>query len=287
MRFWFPLMFEPPEQVVEIARICEACGFEGIGMADHLLVPDDYASVHPSGGNPFLFNTEMLDTFTTVAALATATTTLRFMSFVYVVPLREPFSIAKQVGTAAILSGYRVALGAGAGWLAEEFAVVGRDMATRGRRMDEALSVIRDFWDDGWAEGDGEFFPFPRSSMHPVPERPIPVWIGGSSEAALRRAVRQDGWLGMGYPLAEVHRLLDRLHVLRAEAGDDRADFEIMAGATDADGSLDGYRALEARGVTSTIGTPFMPGDPAYRDLEVKRAALERYGEEVIAPLRS
>lgn len=219
-----------------------------------------------------------------MAAMATATRTLRFMSYVYILPMRDPFSVAKQVATAAVLSDYRVVLGAGIGWLAEEFEVLGQDFSTRGRRTDEALEVMADFWDDGWAEHHGRHYDFARSGMFPVPERAIPVWIGGKSDAALARAVRHDGWLGMNYPLDEVEQLVGRLGELRRRHGDERADFEVFV-IPEAQPSLDLYRRLEAAGVTSTMVLPWPIGDPAYASIESKREGMARFAETVLAPL--
>ena len=218
-----------------------------------------------------------------MAAMSMVTSRLRFMTYVYVLPLRDPFTIAKQVGTTAIVSGYRVVLGVGVGWLLEEFAGVGTDPHNRGRRTDEMLEVIGDFWADGYAEHHGEFFDFPRSGMFPVPEQPIPVWVGGKSRAALRRAAGCDGWLGMNYDLQEVYQLLDTLAEERRRRGDDREDFEVLV-AANAPPSAELYGDLASRGVTATLGAAWRPGDPAFADIADKRAALERFAERFIAP---
>ena len=228
MRFWLPMIYEPVDQFIEVAVAAEELGFEGIAVADHLVVPAVFTSVHPSGEPMVLESSEFPDPFTMVAAMAAVTTRLRFMSYVYILPMRDPFSVAKQVGTTSLVSRGRVVMGVGAGWLREEFDALGWDPSTRGRRVDEMLLVIRDFWDDGWAEHHGEFFDFPRCSMLPVPSAPVPVWVGGKSDPALRRAVRNDGWLGMNYGLDEIEALLARLAALRAGAGDTRADFEVF-----------------------------------------------------------
>jgi alkanesulfonate monooxygenase SsuD/methylene tetrahydromethanopterin reductase-like flavin-dependent oxidoreductase (luciferase family) len=174
-------------------------------------------------------------------------------------------------------------LGVGVGWLIEEFGVLGSNPGDRGRRTDEMLEVIADFWEDGYAEHHGEFFDFPRSAMFPVPRRHVPVWVGGKSRAALRRAVTCDGWLGMNYDLDEVHTLLDALAEERRQRGDRRDDFEVLVIAN-APPSTELYRDLEARGVTATLGGPWAPGDPAFVDLDVKRKALERFAEQFIVP---
>jgi probable F420-dependent oxidoreductase len=263
-----PVIFEPHDQLLELARIAEACGYEGLALADHVAVPAEFASVHPSGENPFTAASPFPDPFVSMAAMAAVTARLRFMSYVYVLPMRDPFSVAKQVGTAALLSGNRVVLGVGAGWLTEEIAVLGPDPSTRGRRMDEMLDVIRDLWDDGWAELHGEHFDFDRVGMFPVPDQQPPIWVGGKSDAALRRAVRMGGWLGMNYGLDEVQSLLARLDAL---GGCD--EVFVIANALP---SPDLYARLESWGVTSTMVMPWVPGDPSVTTLHQKRAAMER-----------
>jgi probable F420-dependent oxidoreductase len=281
MRYWLALMSEPAEQFVDLAVAAEELGYEGIAMADHLIIPDGFESVHPSGEKMVLETSSFPEPFVMSAAMATATTRLRFMSYVYVLPMRDPFSVAKQVGTASLVSGGRVVMGAGAGWLREEFGALGREVTTRGRRMDEMLDVIADFWDDGWAEYHGEFFDFPRSSMLPAPTSRIPVWIGGKSDAALRRAARHDGWLGMNYGLEEIDRLLARLAELRRAAGDRRSDFEVFVIPV-ALPSPELYAGLSAKGVTSTLAMPWYPGDPAFESVEAKRDAMKGFASQFI-----
>jgi probable F420-dependent oxidoreductase len=274
-------MYERTEQFVEVALAAEDFGFEGIALADHLVIPAGFASVHPSGEPMVLESSAFPDPFVMTAAMATATTSLRFMSYVYILPMRDPFSVAKQVGTAAALSGGRVVMGVGAGWLREEFEALGRDPATRGRRMDEMLDVITDFWDDGWAEHHGEFFDFPRCSMLPAPSDPIPIWVGGKSDAALRRALRHDGWLGMNYGVDEIDSLLGRLSAMRAESGDARPGFEVFV-IPNALPSAGLYAELAARGVTSTMALPWAPGDPAFDSVRAKRDAMGRFADQFL-----
>jgi probable F420-dependent oxidoreductase len=210
--------------------------------------------------------------------MAAVTERLRFMSYVYVLPMRDPFTVAKQVGTVACLSGGRIAFGVGAGWLTEEIALLGVDPRSRGARMDEMLEVMTDLWHDGRAEHHGRFFDFPEVGMFPVPDQPVPVWVGGRSDAALRRAVRHDGWLGMNYDLEEIERLLARLARLRADAGDARDEFEVFVIANESP-SVELLRRLDDSGVTSTMVMPWYPGDPAVVGLDAKRVAMERMAE--------
>jgi probable F420-dependent oxidoreductase len=278
-------MFEPIEDLPELAQVLEDAGFEGVGLADHVVLPVGFKSVHPSGENPFTPESSFPDTFTTIAALSMVTHRLRFMSYVYIVPLRDPFTVAKQVATAATLSKDRVVLGAGAGWLEEEFSVMDRAYPDRGARLDEALDVIQDFWQDGRARRSGGHYSFEESAMFPPPTAPFPIWVGGKSPAALRRAAHHDGWLGMNYGLEEIVELLDLLSAIRDEAPATKEPFEVFV-IPNAPPSLDLYRELEDLGVTATMGMGWFPGDPAATSLEVKRTGAARFSEAFIDPLR-
>jgi len=254
VRFWLSLNFEPWNQLLDLARAAEVFGFEGVVLPDHIVVPAKDTTLHPSG---YPLNPEevFLEPLIAFAAMASVTTRLRFLSDVVVVPLRDPFLLAKQLATLAILSRGRVVLGTGTGWLKEEFDAVGQGWHDRGRRMDECLQIMTDFWDDGWAELHGQHFELPRSGMFPVPPQPVPVWIGGHSAAAARRAARFDGYMPMR-PLNEESRAefaeIDRL---RDEAG--RAGpFERIAFMTEVDGGAADELA-ERDGIGSVIVRPW------------------------------
>jgi len=207
MKFWLTLNFEPPELLLEYARKAEELGFEGVVLPDHVVVKERPRTPHPAN---FDLRADHLfvDPLIAYTAMATVTTRLKFLSYVYVVPLRDPFTLAKQASSVAVMSNNRYILGTGVGWLKEEFETMGQDFHTRGKRMDEMLTIVRDFWDDGYAEFKGEFFNFPRSGMFPVPERPIPIWIGGHSIPAARRAAHFDGYMPMR-PLLDPDGALD------------------------------------------------------------------------------
>jgi probable F420-dependent oxidoreductase len=283
---WLAVMFTPTDQLLALARHAEALGFAGIAVADHIAVPVGFGSVHPSGENPFDHRSGFPDPFTTIAAMAAVTTTLRFMPYVYVLAMREPYTVAKQAGTLADLTAGRFALGVGVGWLREEIALLGVDPSTRGRRMDEMIEVMRRFWRDPEAEFHGEFFDFGPTGMAPLPSHPIPVWVGGKSTTALRRAAANDGWLGMNYGLDEIEVLLGRLADARARHLDDGGDadkpFEtlVIPNALP-DKAL--YTQLEAQGVTSTVALGWPVGDPAYDALDTKLRALDDYAAAFLA----
>lgn len=284
MKHWLCVMFEDNSQLCDIARAAEEAGYHGIAVADHVAIPNGFASVHPSGENPFVPTTNFPDPFTTIAAMAAVTTRLHFLPYVYVLPARDPFSVAKQAGTVAMLSNYRFALGVGAGWLREEIALLGHDPASRGERMDEMIAILRGFWDHGTTEFHGRHFDFGPTTMYPQPTSHVPVWVGGKSDAALRRAARNDGWLGMNYGLDEIDALLAKLAVERARVADASgrerpAETLVIANALPSRGLNDD---LEAKGVTSTIALAWPVGDPAFASLDAKRDAIAAYASQFL-----
>ncbi len=285
MRYWMAYMFEDTSQMLDVARAADELGFAGIALADHIAVPVGFASVHPSGENPFDVRSQFPDPFTSIAAMASVTTRLAFMPYVYILAMRDPFSVAKQAGTVAALSQHRLSLGVGVGWLREELELLGFDPATRGRRTDEMIEVLRRFWRDGVAEFHGEFYDFGPTGMYPMPGGPIPIWIGGKSNVALARAARNDGWLGMNYDLDEIDVLLARLHDARSRAHDAGVDparpFETMV-IPNAIPTPRLSDDLAAKGVSSTVCMPWSLGDPAGASVGAKIDAMAAFAKTFI-----
>lgn len=289
MKCWQVVSFSEPDQLLDIARAAEDAGFHGVLLSDHLFFPGRLESRYPyapDGKPAFDGTTPFPDAFTTIAAMAAVTTRLRFATMVYILPLRHPLEVAKTVGTAALLSGGRVALGAGAGWIREEYEALGVDFAARGRRFDESIEVLRKAWTGAMVEHRGRVFDLGAFQMSPAPAAPPPIWIGGTSDAALRRAARLgDGWIGTGQHPDELPQLLGRLRAQREKAGRARAAFETMVPlVVPADPAL--LRRLEAEhGVTSTTAWPFSYTIGPASTIQQKRDAMRRYGDEVIAKL--
>jgi len=181
----------------EIRKIAEACdrnGFFYVGVSDHVCVPRDAAKA---------MSTVWYDTVATLGFLAAATRHVRLLSYVYVVPYRHPLMTAKAFATLDALSGGRVILGVGAGHLQREFETLGVDFASRSKRLDEALDLIAAALTDEYPQHDGEAWQVHDLGQRPRPiqqPRP-PIWVGGSTKPALRRAAeRGDGWLPQGVP---------------------------------------------------------------------------------------
>jgi len=286
MDYWLSYIDEDPDQTLEVARAAERAGYTGIALADHVAVPLRHRSQHPSGGpTPFDHRTPFPDPLVTAASVLAATRTLLAMSYVYVLPMREPFSVASQVATLERLSESRFRFGVGAGWLEEEIALLGHPVRDRGRRMDEMLEILRAFWSQDSVEYHGKHFDFDAAGIAPRPRRPVPIWVGGKSPAALARAVRQDGWLGMNYELPEVHALVtdlqERLARHRDTTGEAKAEFEIFV-IPNALPSEALYADLARRGVTSTMGSAWAYDDKSVASLGAKIDAIERFGERFI-----
>lgn len=287
MDYWLAWFHEGSDQVFEVARAAERFGFRGIAVPDHVAIPKDYGSLHPSGRRIIEFDSRYPDALITLTAMASVTTTLELMTYVYVLPMRDPFSVAKQAATLASLSDHRFGLGVGAGWNVEEIALLGHDPRTRGRRMDEMLAIMRDLWTRGEAEHHGEFYDFDPVGQHPVPEHRVPVWIGGKSEKALARAVRHDGWVGMSYPMEEIETLLARLDVLRAEHVAEHGEGELPFRRfvmPEALPSRDVYAQLADWGVDGAVAMAWPIEEPSFAPLEAKLGAMEHFAEQFIAP---
>ncbi|MGP3984278.1 LLM class F420-dependent oxidoreductase [Streptomyces sp. KR80] len=203
-----------PRDLAEVARAADRLGFCYIASCDHVAIPRRLAAA---------MGTTWYDPVATLAYLAAVTERVRLLSHVAVVGLRHPLATAKQYATLDHLSGGRLVLGVGAGHVAEEFAALGVDFAARGPVLDEAIDALKAaLGPDEFPEFDGERFAFSGLGQRPRPvqtPRP-PVWVGGSSPAAVRRAaVRGDGWLPQGDPRDQLPRQIARLHDLRERAG--------------------------------------------------------------------
>ncbi len=291
MKFWQSLHGVESEQVVDLARFAEKLGYAGITFGDHLVKPASYGDtyLYSDDGRP-PWDPQDLEEWTPPypdpwilsAVLAQATRRIHFMPYVYVLPLRDPVMVAKQLATAAFFSDDRVTLGVGAGWLEEEFALVGADWHTRGRRMDEMLEIIVLLLQGRDVEFHGKHYDLPPSRMRPVPSQPVPVMVGGHSDVALRRAARADGWLGVDYQLEELEHLLAKLRDYRHELGTLDEPFEIFAVLKE----FPDLRTLERMaelGVTMTQDYAwFYKGEP-YSTLEHKCETMERFADRNIA----
>jgi len=285
MKFWQSLAFTEVDQLVELARICEGVGFHGVFVADHLYYPENLESRYPyteDGMPPFNTETPWPEVWVAISAMAAVTTTLRFTTGTYIVPLRHPLVVAKAVATASILSQGRVALGAGVGWAKEEYDQLGENFRTRGARLDEMFEILGKVWAGGMVEHHGKYYDFDRLQMEPKPPGPIPIYIAGKSEPALRRAARNDGWFGSGDDPADVLGFIERLRGYRREYGRQNQAFDtIVPVMAEPDAEL--FRRLEDAGVNGMVSYPLLATLGPRSSLDQKRQVLERYANDIIA----
>ncbi|MET9545754.1 LLM class F420-dependent oxidoreductase [Streptomyces sp. NPDC006627] len=202
-----------PGDLVEIARTADRAGFAYLASCDHVAIPRRLAEA---------MGTTWYDPVATLSYLAAATENVRLMSHVAIVGLRHPLLTAKQYATLDHLSGGRLILGVGAGHVPEEFEALGVDFARRGPVLDETIDALRAaLGPDEYPEHHGARYHFGGLGQRPRPaQRHVPLWVGGSSPAAIRRAAtRADGWLPQGDPRDKLPAQIAKLRRLRAQAG--------------------------------------------------------------------
>ena len=223
------------------------------------------------------------DPWQMISIMATATRTLRFMTSVYILPLRDVFTAAKAISTAAVISGNRVTLGVGCGWMKEEFDIVGQPFHNRGARTSEMLDVIARLLKGGMVEFHGKHHDFPPVQLSPVPDQPVPVMISGDSNGAMRRAAKWNGWISAPHDedVDAISARLEELTRVRKEVGTDSKPFEILV-VTKVPPSLDFCRRLEDLGVTMVMPLSWYLQGVSSSSLDYKRGIMESFAENVI-----
>jgi probable F420-dependent oxidoreductase len=276
-----------PRYCAEIASVAEGLGFDTIYVPEHLAFPVDLRSTYPysADGLPSLGpETPCFDPFALLGFLAACTRTVRLATNVCIVPLRHPLFLLRSLNTVDRLSGGQVTLGAGVGWLEDEFRWVGEPFGDRGRRTDAIIGVLRRAWTGDVIEHRDEHFDFGPLASRPTPLQAggIPIHVGGASPAALRRAGRLgDGWLEIGSTdLDEVLAKLAVVRAARADAGREHLPFEVTTKVNFASDPSAVARAEEA-GVTRISVLPRSPtGGPLTPDVFGEWA--RRFRDEVM-----
>lgn len=256
----------------------EQLGFECVWLADHVVTPLTFEKKYPyapSGDPGFKPETPLTDVAVTLGYLAARTTTIRLGTGVFVLPMRNPFHVARSWAALQNLSGGRAVFGVATGWMREEFDAVGVDFVDRGRRADEMLDVLALLWSGEPVEFHGTHFDFGPVHFAGAPTEPIPLVFGGHAGPALRRAAsRGSGWFGPNLDLAGSQALTRRIDRLRAELGRDHEPFAhyVRLHGDIGPGTL---RAYEDAGYEHLVFSPFnrLPADATTSD---RLAALER-----------
>jgi probable F420-dependent oxidoreductase len=272
------VLFGTGDGAKAVATAADDAGFESIWTVEHVVVPADYQSPYPYSASGKMGGPDDMsipDSFTWLSYIAAVTTNIRLATGVAILPQRNVIYTAKELATLDQLSGGRVILGAGAGWMKEEFDVLGVPFERRGERMDEYIKALRVLWGDEKPTFHGEFVDFTDTYCRPQPvNKSIPIHIGGHTPRAARRA----GELGDGFfPGAQGEVLADAIGRMRKSAeaaGRNPDDIEVTAG-----GAMDvaGVEKLRELGVSRVVIPPLA------MDADGIRAALEGFAENVIA----
>jgi len=221
---------EGPAAVTRLATAIEEIGYDHIDVFDHVVMgytTDD----RPAG--PYPAGMPILEALMTLSYIAAVTSRVTLGTEVLVLPQRQPTLVAKQVSTLDTLSGGRARLGLGVGWQESEYEALGEDFHTRGKRMDEAIQLLRTYWGEAQVDFDGQYYRAVAMGMEPKPPQGnrLPLWIGGKSQPAYRRVGRfGDGWLagGIGDAAAARHAI-DAIQRYATEAGRDPATIGLQS----------------------------------------------------------
>lgn len=289
MQFWSGTAFMDTADALRVAPLLDEAGYHGMVASDHMIYPRELSSPYPdssTGKPPWSPETGWPDSWVLIGAMAAVTRRLRFSNAIYVAPARPLLEVAKQVATAAVISGGRVALGVGVGWMREEFELLGQDFDTRGKRLDEMIPALRELWRGGWVSFEGHYYSVPEMMIEPHPPAPVPILCGGESETALRRAARTcDGWIGYAYTLERAAGYTARLGELRREYGREDEPFDIILALLDPP-TPDLYKRAEDLGITAVMCAPWLSMPNGATGVDRFRGPIENFAETVIAKVR-
>jgi probable F420-dependent oxidoreductase len=239
---------------VAAARAAEAAGFESLWTVEHVIYPDDYTSTYPyaaSGKMPAAASTPIPDPLVWLAYVGAATSTIGLATGILILPQRNPLVLAKEVATLDAMTGGRVNLGIGVGWLREEFDAIGVPWAARGARTDDYIAAMRALWAADHADHEGSHTSFRNVSSNPKPANGrVPITVGGHSRAAAERAGKLgDGFFpGNGTP-EQLRELFDIVRQTAADNGRDPAAIEMTGAHVGIFGTDPAAAADEARSI--------------------------------------
>lgn len=290
MKYWISLVnTNEVDQFIEIARQAESLGFEGITVPDHLIYPTRIETSYPYTEDGKVWwpeTTPWPDPWVTLTAMGAATTSLKLATNIYLAALRDPFTVARATSAAALFTNNRVRCGVSAGWVKEEFDIVGMDFASRGRRLDEVITCMHQLHSGETVSHQGEFYQYNDVIMAPAPTEKVPVWVGGASKAAKRRTAENDGWLGVPMKNQAIAELVRDLFELRKANGRYEQPFDLVLSPMELI-SADFIDSLDPAGTYHSSVLPWTPSPwgrafwveegEDHTSLEVKFKSMERF----------
>ena len=286
MKYTVSVAMSPVDQLVDLAKTAEEVGFDSIALPDSIFYMEKQSADYPytaDGSRMWNEDTPWADPLIVAGAMGAVTSKLRFYTNVMKLGSRNPLLLARQVGSVANLTNNRFGFGVGIGWAPEEFEWCGVPYAKRGKRVDEMIEVIKLVLAGGMVEFHGDFYDFEKLQMSPAPSEPVPFYVGGHTDVALKRAARiGDGWTSAMLTCDQLAEIIGKLKALLAEH--DRADvpFEFQAVCIDKF-DVDGHRELAEAGVTDNIVIPWIfDGHGFDAPIEKKKDSLKRYADTYI-----
>lgn len=252
MKFHYAESMTAVANYLPLARAAEQHGYAGFTIPDSLIYPkasDTSYSYTEDGGREFLENKPFIESFILATAIGVATTKLELTTNVVKLPVRPPLYSAKLASSVAAITGDRFNLGVGLSVWPEDYAAMGVDYAKRGKRFDECIAIVKGLCAGGYFEFHGEFYDLAPVKLNPVPGKPLPILIGGHSDAAFKRGALHDGFLFAGSPPEVLVECIAKINAARAEAGTTGKPFRIFATAM-GEITLDAVKRLEDIGVT-------------------------------------
>lgn len=289
MRIAFAEAMIDPGQYVPLAQAAEELGFDAFVVPDSIAYPEHSDSKYPytaDGSREFLEDAPFIDPFVLATALSAVTKRLRFHTFVVKLAVRHPVLVAKQAMSVAVMSNNRFSLGVGVSPWPEDFAITGIPWAGRGARMNETMEIVRGLMRGEYFAYKGKVFDLQSIKLSPAPAEPVPILVGGHSDAALKRAVNLgDGWMHAGGDETKLQSMLDKLGQLRRDAGKQHDPFEIHVASVHGF-TADGLRRLEDMGVTDAIVGFRLPYMKDVMPLQNKIDMMRMYADNVLAKFR-
>jgi probable F420-dependent oxidoreductase len=286
MKFGLSLAGINPKDYLTICKRAEDLGYDLVLASDHLAPPVDLPATYPysaTGEPPFNRSTQWFDPLIALTYVAAGTQHIKLATAVYLLPLRHPISIAREVASLDQLSNGRLILGVGTGWLRQEFEAVDQDFDNRGKRTDEISEIMKRLWTEETITYRGEHYSFGPMPFEPKPAyKPhTPLHFGGETPVAFRRAAKfGDGWLAMAHSPESAKEGIQKLQRLREECGRADAPFEITVQCAETP-TLDDARRYEEAGVHRIRTFPWGRGRSL--TLQDMLDGLERFAEQVVS----
>ena len=271
------------DPMISLAQKAEEVGIESVWTFEHVIVPLDYESKYPyspTGKMGIPPDANFIDPLVALTAVAAHTTRLRLGTGVNILPQTNPLYLAKQVASIDFVSGGRMMLGVGIGWLREEFAALGVPFERRGARFDDAVEAMRKVWSGDVVEHKSDFIQWTGFKSYPIPvQKPLPVIIGGSKGKVFERIAKHgDGWYAPSSNVEQLAELLPSMKQACDDVGRDPATVEVSCMWIPAAEGIDSVKRYEDLGVSRLIVPAMALGG-------VDAAAVERFADEFLAKL--